>query len=142
MFVTYLYCVCILHCLFNCRSNVSQSSTLSEFKFNHDAGYVTAIMDGVGKLCSKYGLLSGIVIAHIAIDRLSLFNAGLSDKSVIQLFNTLSSCIDKVGIGAMRVLCDVLSIYSSFGNCIESIILLVVHYQMDLIHMIFHYVFI
>ena len=70
---------------------MSQSSTLSEFKFNHDAGYVTAIMDGVGKLCSKYGLLSGIVIAHIAIDRLSLFNAGLSDKSVIELFNTLSS---------------------------------------------------
>ena len=70
------------------------------------------------------------------IDRLSLFNAGLSNKSVIELFNTLSLCIDKdlfklnkldlsnneFGIGAMRVLCDVLNIYSSsFGNCIESI---------------------
>ena len=159
---------------------------------------VTAIMDGIGKLCSKYELLSGIVTTHIAIDykgqmwlnsfsfvllclflvlirpkcicfyvvfyvctihifpgmkalctgfkncdtcvhplhkvdkpiridRLSLFNAGLNNKSVIELFNILFSCIDKglfnlkkldlsnneLGIGTMHVLCDVLNIYSS-----------------------------
>ena len=122
----HFFCFCVffvhvfytVHCLLNYRSkNFSQSSNLSEFKFNHDEGYHFGIsrnmnapnnsvnktynncnatnshdtinsfcssisifstaslvviqlplMDGIGKLCSKHGLLSGIVVNHIAID--------------------------------------------------------------------------